>query len=471
MRVNLDEIEFYRGPTRQPPSTSAKPTPAPAPRSFQHSSPTGFPFRPAACDASLGRGPPLTGPTYEWNVFDVEINNVYASTQSQMTHDVKPAVTRDIPAAFDILLDLKSSSLAFSEPAPSKDAPTPVSCPSGTDHLDPVPRDVQENELPDTLPDAKEAETPRLSCVPCVAVPAPEQASNASSSLSACGDSQEESAKPKPSVAGACYSNCIDPRYCENGTEPRHTSDLAENPYPRAIDASERAKDADTAEGNSTLSGLSRQPTRCSSPESSGARTMPIPDSPVRYPSIAVVVPAPSWKQDPIRTSTRAAAAVCNKRLRSSRGGGNHQELDASDIERPSQKRKKRRSATRHPSHFPSPSIPAPCHCSRDVYEVRGNALLTVKSDSGLKPAYYFTFVPDAALMPSPHIPADNSGKQRPYSSDENALLVRLKEREGMGWSEIAEHFPDRNASSLQVHYSTKLRHKASSRSGRQGQC
>jgi hypothetical protein len=80
MRVNLDEIEFYRGLARQPPSTSAKLTPAPAPGPFQHSSPTGFPLRPAAYEASLGRGPPLTGMIYEWNVFDVEINNVYAST-------------------------------------------------------------------------------------------------------------------------------------------------------------------------------------------------------------------------------------------------------------------------------------------------------------------------------------------------------------------------------------------------------
>ncbi|KUM57195.1 hypothetical protein ACN42_g9996 [Penicillium freii] len=53
------------------------------------------------------------------------------------------------------------------------------------------------------------------------------------------------------------------------------------------------------------------------------------------------------------------------------------------------------------------------------------------------------------------------------YTSDENALLVRLKEKEAMSWSEITTHFPGRNMSSLQVHYSTKLRYKASSRSGR----
>jgi hypothetical protein len=37
----------------------------------------------------------------------------------------------------------------------------------------------------------------------------------------------------------------------------------------------------------------------------------------------------------------------------------------------------------------------------------------------------------------------DTSGKQKPYTSDENALLVRLKEREGMLWVEIAAHFPE----------------------------
>jgi hypothetical protein len=49
--------------------------------------------------------------------------------------------------------------------------------------------------------------------------------------------------------------------------------------------------------------------------------------------------------------------------------------------------------------------------------------------------------------------------------------LVRLKEREGMSWAEIAEYFPDRNASSLQVHYSTKLRHKTTACSRKRRRC
>ena len=114
------------------------------------------------------------------------------------------------------------------------------------------------------------------------------------------------------------------------------------------------------------------------------------------------------------------------------------------------------------------------CHCSHDVRGIRGRALLTVESDSGLKPAYYFTFVPDASPAAS-HSKAtryrdlaDASGKQRPYSSDENALLVQLKEREGLPWSEIAKHFPARNAMSLQVHYSRRLCRKPVSWSGKQ---
>ncbi|KAJ5971786.1 uncharacterized protein N7479_001704 [Penicillium vulpinum] len=48
---------------------------------------------------------PLTGTTHEWNMFDFEINHVYGPTPPEMTKDVEPPVTTDIPAACDILLD------------------------------------------------------------------------------------------------------------------------------------------------------------------------------------------------------------------------------------------------------------------------------------------------------------------------------------------------------------------------------
>ncbi|BDD58073.1 hypothetical protein MPDQ_005320 [Monascus purpureus] len=81
--------------------------------------------------------------------------------------------------------------------------------------------------------------------------------------------------------------------YCEKDTEPHQASDLGENPCSRAIDAPEQAKDASTAKGKSATPGPSTQSTECSSPEHFGAQTTPTSDSPVRYPSIAVVVPPP----------------------------------------------------------------------------------------------------------------------------------------------------------------------------------
>ncbi|KAJ5915990.1 hypothetical protein N7504_000005 [Penicillium tannophilum] len=56
-------------------------------------------------------------------------------------------------------------------------------------------------------------------------------------------------------------------------------------------------------------------------------------------------------------------------------------------------------------------------------------------------------------------------GKHSTNTSDENALLMRLKEKEVVLWSEITTHFLGRNMLSLQAYHSTKLRHKASSRS------
>ncbi|KAJ5833977.1 hypothetical protein N7447_000003 [Penicillium robsamsonii] len=83
------------------------------------------------------------------------------------------------------------------------------------------------------------------------------------------------------------------------------------------------------------------------------------------------------------------------------------------------------------------------------IQGVRGSALLTVESNSGLKPAYFFTVVPDPSPMLSRPHTAIILGKLGPYTSDENVLLVRLKEKEAMSWSEITAHFPGRNMSSL----------------------
>ncbi|KAJ5712947.1 uncharacterized protein N7483_010128 [Penicillium malachiteum] len=112
------------------------------------------------------------------------------------------------------------------------------------------------------------------------------------------------------------------------------------------------------------------------------------------------------------------------------------------------------------------------------------------------EPTYYLTFMPDN-FMPDnlnlmPPVPtrsrrASNTptiiserrtrgctapvkGQRRSYSTDEEKLLVQLKERENLTWKEIATHFPGRKWSSLQVHYSTKLKGRNSNRRYGQGQ-
>ncbi|KAJ5566728.1 uncharacterized protein N7459_010110 [Penicillium hispanicum] len=313
-------------------------------------------------------------------------------------------------------------------------------------------------------------ETSQLSCVPYVTapLPAPEQANYVSSNLSVVGDSQQESAKQKSSTTEP--SDSLHPGDYENETEPSQISGLDENScHSKANEAAERDEDPSTAEDTSTTSGPSSPPTVRSTSKSPRVRTTLSSSFPVRDPSIAVVVPSPSpsWKQGATRTSTRAAAAVCKKRLRSRRGTGNHQDGNTTfyDTEQPRQKRKKRRPSIRSLSDPSDFSVPVSTHCSGAIQDVRGRALLTVESNSGLKPAYFFTFVPDPSPMLSRPHTAVIPKKHSTYTSGENALLVRLKEKEAMSWSEIITHFPGRNMSSLQVHYSTKLRRKASSRS------
>lgn len=48
------------------------------------------------------------------------------------------------------------------------------------------------------------------------------------------------------------------------------------------------------------------------------------------------------------------------------------------------------------------------------------------------------------------------------FSREEDELLVKLKEKDNLSWSEIAKHFPERTRSSLQVRYSATLKHRRS---------
>ncbi|KAF7185848.1 hypothetical protein HII31_12721 [Pseudocercospora fuligena] len=44
------------------------------------------------------------------------------------------------------------------------------------------------------------------------------------------------------------------------------------------------------------------------------------------------------------------------------------------------------------------------------------------------------------------------------WTAEENARIIKLKETDNLSWEEISEHFPNRSAGSLQVHYSSHLK-------------
>ena len=199
-----------------------------------------------------------------------------------------------------------------------------------------------------------------------------------------------------------------------------------------------------------------------------------------RHPYIAVVVPAPSWTRMRVtRSATKAMARkrrLQNDQVRNSSHYTGTSSINPTNRMGEKQQRQKKKPKYAAGAVSASRRNPVPSDISPENQNIPGRAILTVQS-GGLKPAYFLTFMPDMvseSSPPGPHRrPADRdqlmlagssatiSGKPQLYTSDENARLVRLKEREGMSWAEIAEHFPGRSLSSLQVHYSTKLRQKA----------
>jgi hypothetical protein len=50
------------------------------------------------------------------------------------------------------------------------------------------------------------------------------------------------------------------------------------------------------------------------------------------------------------------------------------------------------------------------------------------------------------------------TGRRVAVLSEEDKLLIKLKEKDDLSWSEIVKHFPGRTKGSLQVRYSTKLK-------------
>jgi hypothetical protein len=204
-----------------------------------------------------------------------------------------------------------------------------------------------------------------------------------------------------------------------------------------------------------------------------------------RHQSFAVVVPPPPRKQQRIaRTITRTAASERQSRCRQG-SNGTHNSAKKGSVnvikghdEKQQCLKKKHQSVVRSLSSHQHSLSPALSESPHESQVILGRAILTVQRN-GPEPAYFFTFVPDSTPQgssscsstdgkskPATSHPASaiNTGNHRPYSSEENARLVRLREKEGISWAEIAERFPGRNASSLQAHYSTKLRPKTTSR-------
>lgn len=153
MRVDLDQIEFYHGPSPLSPFTSAKSVtgghaPIHTPRYFQQPSPARFGFRSRRDEALLEQPPPVTGTTHEWNIFDFEINNVYVPTRPEIAKDIEPPVATDIPAACHIPVGFGPSASAFPEPVPLTDSAKTIPYPAKLDHLDHI---IRRNDLPCTL--------------------------------------------------------------------------------------------------------------------------------------------------------------------------------------------------------------------------------------------------------------------------------------------------------------------------------
>lgn len=85
------------------------------------------------------------------------------------------------------------------------------------------------------------------------------------------------------------------------------------------------------------------------------------------------------------------------KRLRNRGSGNDYRDPEVSipdaTRQRPKEKLKSRVKSLRYSQGGSEPVL---CHRSHAIYDVRGTAILTVES-SGLRPVYYFTFVPDAS--------------------------------------------------------------------------
>ncbi|KAJ5965232.1 uncharacterized protein N7479_005108, partial [Penicillium vulpinum] len=214
--------------------------------------------------------------------------------------------------------------------------------------------------------------------------PIPEQANYISSNLSVVGDFQRELAKRKLSTIEP--SDILDSGVYESDSEP--SKDL----YSRVNKASERAEDPNTTKDTSAISSPFSPPTARSILIYSRARKTPSSKPPVEVPATTKIRTPPIIQYS------------CVKRGRKG------------DLQL---------------GHFLTlRNLPFLFYLiALGLYR---SAILTVESNTGLKPVYFFTFVPD----PSPILPLAYTAVipllKHTYTSDKNTLLVRLKEKEAI---------------------------------------
>lgn len=208
-----------------------------------------------------------------------------------MITENKSLVISDIPGTLETLLDLMNYSLSVSEPPAFEDFTTTT---SPTNELE------QGNVMSGNILFTIDKATPRHSLSPAATS---KPASNASGSLSLCGDSQQE------------------PDNHATHELPR-SLDQDRDPCLAIINATEQTKNPKAAKGKSTPSCRHYQ---LNAPECSASITTSSVDRPESYPSIAVVVPAPPWTRRKVaRATTRVTVLTCKKRLRSSHDGDDH---------------------------------------------------------------------------------------------------------------------------------------------------
>ncbi|KAJ5981137.1 hypothetical protein N7481_008435 [Penicillium waksmanii] len=278
--------------------------------------------------------------------------------------------------------------------------------------------------------------------------------------------------------------SCSATTYLPSSPEPV-TSERADMAETMDLQSSAKSKALCIPDGYTTASSKKRKQ------RNESEKTSKKPCRKGKYPSVAVVIP-------PLRSQTTRIARSNSQSVSSdmSLSGGGERSGDSSDEDFTGDNLqpgfsdresievldcKHTRTSTAASYQFQS-SRGSLLDCPNMSRDIIGRAILTIESE-GPKPTFFLTLLPDN--IPSPTHLSTNcnhkveapsrkqkqsvikyrgsqaKGKRRRYSPNEDYLLVKLKEQKRLTWGEITAHFPDRNLSSLQVHYSTKLKHRS----------